>query len=155
MVIRVPIFRVFVYSVKFLCGEQKDDCCACGPVRPGRYATEINIHNPGLTQAPVLKQVIPLALAGGVSGREPNFKAPATREAIRLPAHSATMDDCCRLLELLLGAPPSGPVPLTVGILEVISTVELSVTAVYTATDGGGGAPSIDVKQIGAKVLII
>lgn len=148
-------FKLFVYSVKFLCGEQKEDCRGCSPVQPGRYSTEINIHNSGAKDAPVLKRAIPLVLAGAVSGREPKFKRPATTEIIRLPAHTATMDDCCRILELLLGAPPSGPVPLTVGILEVISTVELSVTAVYTATDGGGGAPSIDVKQIGAKLLTI
>jgi hypothetical protein len=59
------------------------------------------------------------------------------------------------ILEMLLGAPPSGPVPLTSKILEIVSTVELSVTVVYTTTDGGGGAPSFDVKQIGAKLLII
>ena len=148
-------FKLFVYSVKFLCGEQKVDCCGCSPVQPGRYSTEINIHNFGEKNAPVLKRAIPLVLAGAVSGREPKFKGPATKELIRLPAHTATMDDCCRLLELLLGAPPSGPVPLTIGILEIISSVELSVTAVYTATDGSGSAPSIDVKQVGAKVLTI
>jgi hypothetical protein len=65
------------------------------------------------------------------------------------------MDDCCRLLEQLLGARPSGPVPLTVGILEIASTVELSVTAVYTAAAASGGAPSIDVKQIDAKIVTI
>ena len=146
-------FKLFVYSVKFLCGEQKDDCCACGPVRPGRYSTEINIYNPGSKQAPVLKRAIPLVLAGAVSGREPKFKEPATLEVIRLPAHNATMDDCCRLLTLLLGAQPAGPIPLTLGIFEIISTVELSVTAVYTATDGNGGAPSIEVNQIEAKLL--
>jgi len=148
-------FRLFVYSVKFLCGEQKDDCCGCAPVRPGRYSTEINIHNPSSKQAPVLKRAIPLVLAGAVTGREPRFKEPTTLELIRLPAHNATMDDCCRLTELLLGAPPAGPVPLTLGILEIISTVELSVTAVYTATGGGGGAPSIEVNQIEAKLLTI
>jgi hypothetical protein len=148
-------FKLFLYSVKYLCGEQKDDCCECGPVRPGRYATEINIHNSGSTQAPVLKRAIPLVLAGAVSGREPQFKGPATTEIIRLPPHNATMDDCCRLLELLLGAPPAAPVPLTLGILEIVSTVALNVTAVYTATDGTGGAPSIDVNQIVARILTV
>jgi hypothetical protein len=62
-------------------------------------------------------------LAGAVSGREPQFKSPVTTEIIRLPADNATMDDCCRRLELLLGAPPAGPVPLTLGILEIVSTV--------------------------------
>jgi hypothetical protein len=146
---------LFVYSVKFLCGEQKDDCCACAPVLPGRYSTEINIHNAGSKQTPVLKRAIPLVLAGAVTGREPKFKAPTSLEIIQLPAHNATMDDCCRLVELLLGAPAAGPVPLTLGILEIVSTAELSVTAVYTATGADGGAPSIDVKQIGMRVLTI
>jgi hypothetical protein len=152
VVIVSPDFRLFVYSVKFICGEQKDDCCGCSPVQPGRYATEINIHNPEEKNAPVLKRSIPLVLAGAVLGREPKFKQPATREIIRLPAHSATMDDCCHLLETLLGA-PSLSAPLTIGILEIMSTVELNVTAVYTATDGSGGRPSIDVEQITTRVL--
>ncbi|MGB8401752.1 vWA domain-containing protein, partial [Bradyrhizobium sp.] len=154
-VVAPPEFKLFVYSVKFLCGEQKDDCCACAPVRPGRYSTEINIHNAGSKQAPVLKRAIPLVLAGAVTGREPKFKAPTTLEIIRLPAHNATMDDCCRLVELLLGAPAAGPIPLTLGILEIVSTAELSVTAVYTATSADGGTPSIDVKQIETRVLTI
>jgi hypothetical protein len=149
-------FKLYSYSVKFLCGEQRDDSCAeCGPVRPGRYSTEINIHNPGAREAPVLKRAIPLVLAGAASGREPKFNGPGKPDIIRLPGHSATMDDCCRITELLLGAPPAGPVPLTLGILEIISTVELSVTAVYTATDGNGSAPSIDVQQIAAKVVAV
>jgi hypothetical protein len=153
--IRPLVFELFVYSVSFLCGEQRDDCHGCGPVRPGRYSTEINIHNPGAKQAAVLKRAIPLVLAGTVSGREPNLKAPTTLEVIRLPAHNATMDDCCHLVEILLGAPPAGPVPLTSGILEIISTTALSVTAVYTATSGDGGAPALEVVQIEQKVLII
>lgn len=149
-------FTIFAYSVKFVCGEQKDECCGCAPVRPGRYATEIDIHNTFDKQAPVLKRVIPLVLAGAVAGREPNVKGPASLEAILLPAHSATMDDCCRILEMTFGAPPSGPVPLTIGILEVLSTVELSVTAVYTATGcGHDSTPSIDVQQVAARLIVI
>jgi hypothetical protein len=155
VVIVSPDFRVFVYSVKFICGEQKDDCCGCTPVQPGRYSTEINIHNPEDKNAPVLKRAIPLVLAGAVLGREPKFKQPTTRELIRLPAHAATMDDCCHLLETLLGAPPPSSVPLTIGILEIISTVQLNVTAVYTASDGNGGRPSIDVEQVTPKVIKI
>jgi hypothetical protein len=155
VVIRPPEVRLFAYSVQFVCGEQNEECCGCAPVRPGRYSTEINIHNPHATQAPVLKRVIPLVLAGAVIGREPSFKPPAAQEIIRLPAHNATMDDCCRLVEMLLGAPARGPMPLTQGILEIVSTVELSVTAVYTATNGAGSAPAIEVKQIATRVLTI
>jgi hypothetical protein len=125
-------------------------------VRPGRYATEINIHNAHENQAPVLKRVIPLVLAGVAAGREPNVKGPVSLEAIRLPGHSAMMDDCCRILEMTLGVPPAGPVPLTIGILEILSTVELSVTAVYTASGcGAESTPSIDVQQIATRLIVV
>jgi len=155
-VVIVPIdFKLFLYSVKFICGEQKDDCCGCAPARPGRYATGSNIHNYQSREAAVLKRAIPLVLAGAAIGREPNFKGPATLETIRIPAHNATMDDCCRLQQLLFGAAPAGPVPLTIGILEIVSFVDLAVTAVYTASDCNGGAPSIDVQQIEGKLFTI
>ncbi len=142
--------RLFVYSVKFLCGEQKEDCCGCGPVRPGRYATEINIHNFRDREARVLKRVIPLVLAGAARGREPHVSAVAATDKMVLPAHSATMDDCCRILELLLGAKPSGNAPLTIGILEITSAVELAVAAVYTVTDPRNGSTSVEVESIPA-----
>jgi hypothetical protein len=154
VVVKTPEFRLFVYSVKFVCGEQKDDCCRCAPVVPGRYSTEINILNPHDKLAAVGKRVIPLVLAGAAAGREPKVAKPVSTEIIRVPGHSATMDDCCRILELALGAPPAGPVPITIGILEIISNAELAVTAVYTASAGNGGAPSIDVEQIVPRLLV-
>jgi hypothetical protein len=155
VVVRAPEFRLFVYSVKFVCGEQKDDCCRCVPVVPGRYSTEINILNPHGKLSAVGKRVIPLVLAGAAAGREPKFAVPASREIIRLPAHSATMDDCCRILEMALAAPPAGPVPLTIGILEIIATAEIAVTAIYTASSVDNGAPSIEVEQIRPNVLTV
>ncbi len=153
VVLTAPEFRRFVYSVKFVCGEQKDDCCSCAPVVPGRYSTEINILNPHGKVSAVGKRVIPLVMAGAATGREPKVALPAFREIIRLPAHSATMDDCCRILEMALGAPPAGPVPLTIGILEIIATAEIAVTAIYTASFGENGLPSMKVEQIRSNVL--
>lgn len=141
-------FRLYVYSVAFVCGSQGDHCCGCAPVRPGQYATEINIHNLGDRAAPVLKRVIPLVLAGAVRGREPKVATVAAAEVIVLPPHSATMDDCCRLQELLLGSTVDGDVALTTGVLEIFSTVDLAVTAVYTTGHGG-----IDVREIKARTL--
>ena len=135
--------RLFLYSVMFLCGEQKEDCCGCAPVRPGHYATEINIHNFSGRDVPVIKRVIPLVLSGAVRGREPRVATITATDRLILPAHTATMDDCCRLQELLLGAAPAGQAALTTGVLEIISTVELAVTAVYTGGDG-----AIDVQAI-------
>lgn len=155
VVVSAPEFRLFAYSVKFVCGEQKDDACRCAPVVPGRYATEINILNPHGKLAAVGKRVIPLVLAGAKAGGEPKVAKPAATEIVRLPAHSATMDDCCRLLEMALGAAPAGPVPLTIGILEIVATVEIAVTAVYTATSGDNGPPAIEVQEIRPNVLTV
>lgn len=139
--------RLYVYSVTFVCGEQRDNCCGCAPVRPGSYGTEINIHNVGNTAAPVLKRIIPLVFAGAAIGREPHVAQPRTADVITLPPHAATMDDCCRLQEMLLGAAVD-TVALTTGVLEMISTVELAVTAVYTREDG-----AIDVRAIAPRRL--
>jgi hypothetical protein len=154
-VVRPPLFRIFAYSVKFLCGTQQADCCGCAPVRPAGYATEINIHNAGDVEVPVVTGVIPLVLAGVASGRAPNVGKVAKVDAIRLPAHSATMHDCCRLQQLLLGADPTGKNPLTLGIVEILSTAELSVTAVYTATDAPGGTPALEIEQIQPRILLL
>lgn len=140
--------RLFVYSVTFLCGTQEGDCCGCAPVRPGSYATEINIHNLSDRDAPVIKRVIPLVLSGAVRGREPQVSAVTAGDRVILPAHTATMDDCCRLHELLLGSAVNGHAPLTTGVLEIVSPVELAVTAVYTKDDG-----AIDVQVISPKSL--
>ena len=146
-------FKLFAYSVKVLCGEQQAaGCCGCAPVRPGRYATEINIHNPGAKEARVLLRPIPLVLAGAASGRAPAFNAASKSSSMRLAAHSATMTDCCRISELLFGAPVQGSLPLTIGMLEVLSTAELAVTAVYTASEGSM-APALVVNQIVPRLL--
>ena len=137
----------FVYAVKYICGTAPD--CGCGEavVRPGRYATEINLHNPSRNTAAVTKRVTPLVSAGIGIGREPRMQSPTGSDRIKLPSHAATMDDCRRLAELHYGAPPEGSLPLTVGFLEIVSTQQLVVTAVYTAT-GADGHLTMDVETL-------
>jgi hypothetical protein len=147
-------FRLFIYGVKFICGVQPNDCsCACAPVRPGSYSTEINILNPTGKPAPVLTRPVPLVVAGAASGREPRFNGPGKPSVMTLPAHGASMSDCCRILELILGAVPAAPVPLTIGFLEIVSTVELDVTAVYTASVAAGATPSLVMNRIASRLL--
>ena len=149
-------FKLFIYGVKFVCGVQPADChCDCAPVRPGSYSTEINILNPTGKEAPVLTRPVPVVVAGAASGREPRLNGPGKISVVKLPAHGATMSDCCRILELVLGAVPAGPVPLTIGFLEIVSTVELDVTAVYTASGAPGSTPSISVNRISARPLVV
>jgi hypothetical protein len=103
--------------------------------------------------------VLPLINSGAVVAREPNVADPAkllgrTVEAVTLPPLGATMDDCCRIAELLLGgAPPSGDTGLTIALLTIVSLVELSVSAVYTANPLSGDGISIDVEYIPSRRL--
>jgi hypothetical protein len=144
---------LFSYSVKFVCGRQEESPCGCAPVVPGLYATEINIHNHNGAAARVVKFFIPLVLGGVVIGREPKTVLAKTFDLIDLPPHSATMDDCCRISELLLGAPAPAAAALSIGILEIISFRELSVSAVYTVSNPLSGSVDIDVKQIATRFV--
>ena len=63
------------------------------------------------------------------------------------------MDDCCKIAEML--PPPSGETPLTIAILSIVSTVELSVSAVYTANPLSGDGISIDVEYIASRRMQI
>jgi hypothetical protein len=148
--------QIFAYSVKIVCGRQSDtNCCCVAGARPGVYATEVNIQNISLKPAPVVKAVLPLINMGAVVAREPNVSDPALAkvDVITLPPLAATMDDCCRIAELLLGAPPSGETGLTIGILTILSLAELSVSAVYTANPLSGDGISIDVEYIPPRRL--
>lgn len=141
--------ELHVYSVKFVCGVQRErgEGGAC-TVRPGVYATEINIHNFQDVHACIDKRVLPVVFCGAPVGREPRHVGPRAEDRIVLPPGNATMDDCCRIGELLFGGSTAAGYPLTVGFLEIVSSVELQVTAVYTVTAPDGGPVSIDVEEV-------
>jgi hypothetical protein len=151
--------ELFAYSAKIVCGRQVgSDCCCVAGARPGVYATEVNIQNLSLATAPVLKFVLPLINSGAVVAREPAIADPTKIsarqvETIKLPPLGATMDDCCRISEMLLGAVPSGDAPLTIAILTIVSQFDLSVSVVYTANPLSGDGVSIDVEYLQPRVL--
>ncbi|AVR97845.1 hypothetical protein [Pseudoduganella armeniaca] len=130
MAITVPPCRpkAVSYSVKFVCGLQPE-ACGCTPVRPGRYATQISIHNQSSEAVTVRKRLIPLVLGGAPLGREPGFGISRAEDSIELPPHTATLDDCGRIAELLFGAAGSA---LTIGLMEITVPRDVSVTAIYT-----------------------
>ena len=139
----------FIYSVKFICGVQNPST-TCTPVRPGAYATEINIHNfhPPLSSgaeppvAHIQKRILLLIHNNQPVGLEPNVVAATPLATINLPPESATMDNCCNI------GPNFAPNALNVGFLELTSNLALNVTAVYTATDLNATGISIDVQII-------
>jgi hypothetical protein len=92
------------------------------------YATEINTHNYANEEVDIQKHIIPLVLDEHPIGREPEYSKVAAKDKIVLPPDSATMDDCSRLWKLLNAVPGT----LSIGFLEIISPIELSIDAVYT-----------------------
>ena len=149
--------ELFAYSVKVVCGKQTEtNCCCVAGTRPGLYATEVNIQNLNLQNALVVKFVQPLIKWSDVVAREPDVTDPTKLpkrqvEDIILPPLAATMDDCCRIAEML--PPPSGEPGLTIAILSIVSQVELSVSAVYTANPLSGDGISIDVEYVPSRRL--
>ena len=133
-----------VYSVKFICGVQSDipslHAPSEPPVKPGNYATAINIHNYHLDQtADIVKTAV---IANPENAR--SLGQISSSRTIRLPPGRAFEIDCSDIVALFgttaplpafikgfveLRAPPTGGnLPL------------LSVTGVYTAQQAIAGA---------------
>jgi len=140
---------LYSYSVKFVCGAAKDES-EHGIVRPGLYATEINILNYHFDrEADIRKSVFLLVREGKAVGREPKIVHVSGTDGITLRPQTATMDDCQRISEIT-GVSVG---PLTIGFLNIITPVELAVDAVYT-TNGWNHfetAGSVDVERIEAR----
>lgn len=143
----------FVYAVKFVCGVQPECGCECTSVRPGAYTTEINLHNYSLARVEIVKRFVPVVLASAAIGREPRVAGVRAEDKLVLPPQTATMDDCCRIAELLFGGPAPSPIPLTIGVLEITASAEIAVTAIYTASAPRSGGLSLSIEQITGRRL--
>ena len=140
--------KLLSYSVKFVCGVQQSQEPGQAVVRPGVYATEINIHNYHDVPVRILKYALPLVYGDKVIGREPHLTGIRGKDAITMPPNTATMDDCYRIGQLLYGSPPPQPLPLTIGFLELVTTAPVAVDVVYTATDPSGRTLTMDVLRV-------
>jgi len=152
------------YAAKFVCGSS--DVIGAPPaepdVKPGNYATKINIHNPNAQSVRVYKKVA-LALPEGTTPITPTKRVRTT-----LGPDYAVSINCKRIVELLhkdyptLSLPPFIEGFLVIDAVPITSATalsELDVVAVYTAaplsTAGAamGMVSSIQVKEVpGRKV---
>ena len=150
----------YVYNVKFVCGVQRNkvtDTCNPNPTHAGGaavlnqgiYCTEVNIFNyHSHAEARILKYFAPLVIENKPIGFEPKQQPAKLIDRIMLRPNSATGDDCCGIAKRL-----KVKNLLNIGFLKIVSSVDLSVTAVYTVADMENKVVSMDVEQINGKTL--
>jgi len=163
-----PLTRQFwSFAAKFVCGEQLADQAGQPisgepAVKPGNYATEINIHNPNyLGPIQIRQKALLLVDQGAPVGRAPATAQPrAFSPLFALPDDGATMMDCNGIWELLNpGSTPPASMPLMIGYLVVVSPANLDVISVTTATTATSnlepaGIAVETMAVVGKRVLI-
>ncbi len=153
------------YAAKFVCGYQRTATPAQQisgepTLKPGNYATEINIHNPTYRLVPLHKRFLVLVNGQQVI-REPQQVEPLITIPITMGLGTAMMDDCNNLWTIIYpGAPVPSPMPVFIGYLVILSPIDLDVDVVYTANAPGdlATAPSgvsIDVERVTGKRIFI
>jgi hypothetical protein len=124
-----PVRNVFLYSVKFLCGLQVPNPNLKPPqeppVKPGNYATAINVHNFRAVPLCITKKAVIANPESQPQGPISNFRP------FKLNPDGAFEIDCPDIVSLF----PTGvaPPPFIKGFVEIQSRTQLSVTAVYTS----------------------
>jgi hypothetical protein len=148
--------KFFVYNVKFVCGLQKnkfENDCEGAILSRGIYSTEINILNYGIKEVTVGKIFTPVVLQNKPIAREPKTMKPVGVERVTLAPFHATMDDCCKIAEML--KPAQADEQLKIGFVEIVSAVQIEVVAVYTVTDLEQAHPSINVVIVEPRALVV
>lgn len=173
----------YSYAVKFLCGYYDPnkvpwdkvfppnnvnvpDHERVGPVKPGNYATDINIHNPNYIfgksttprEFPIFKKFV--YLYGWHEGQqpgqqpedffwyyEPDQAAPSHYLRMSIKPDYATMDDCEYIWHVAAEQKWDIAPAFTIGYLVIISPYQLDVDAVYTAEVPGQGIDNQGISQ--------
>jgi len=122
--------QLYVYSVKYVCGLQVIPSNQFPPpheptVKPGNYATAINVHNYHLKLTTLRKKAV-------IARPESQPRGPISAiVSENLGPNQALTVDCNEIAKLF----PVGSAPLPPfidGFVEIVSPVQLSVAAVYT-----------------------
>ena len=160
------------YSIKFVCGYQPEMKLDPGVVfrepvvKPGNYATDININNPQGRELALDKWITIMVHGEEVLARSPtaSVRAPSS---IWCSSPTTllwmTAITCGNWRSMPMPPPPASS--LTVGYLVIQSPLELDIDAVYTAEVPGGvdatgqvSSPtgiSIDVERVNGKRVFV
>lgn len=115
------------YAVKFVCGVPGIEAQR-EAVKPGNYATAINIHNPNPDPAAPPVVFAKKAVQAFPQGFDQH--PPSDPKTEQLRSDFALEVDCQNISDLLGGPPPPA---FMKGFLVIMSPAELDVVAVYTA----------------------
>jgi hypothetical protein len=120
-----------VYSVKFVCGLQQPNPQLIPPsetpVKPGNYATAVNLHNFHNNRDVVIRKK---AVIANSENQQPGLISPF-KTLVLIPDQALEID-CPDIVALLSASGTSLP-PFIKGFVEIQSSQTLSVTGVYTA----------------------
>ena len=136
------------YAAKFICGVPQLEARR-EAVKPGNYATAINIHNPDPVNPVAFEKKAVLAMPQGFDRRPPS---PFKQEVPLDPDFALEVD--CQNIRDLLGGPPAPVFIKGFVVIVVPGTSELDVVGVYSAEPPpppAGGTPN----GIGLEVLPI
>lgn len=156
----IPAGYYWHYAVKFVCGLQDPgDPAGLGGepvVKPGNYATEINIHNPNYMYPNgivIFKKTVVLVEGPNVI-REPQSAGPNGFAEVHLLPDYATLDDCNAIWMMSHpGTTLPSPMPTFIGYLIIFSRVDMDVVAVYTANSWNpAGVPATNYYGISQDV---
>jgi hypothetical protein len=149
-----------VYSVKFVCGEQPLSPIPLPPsgpvVRPGYYATTINIHNYHLDQTASIQKTAVIAIPEPSPPTTVIKSQVSNTVFVTLPPGQAFEIDCNDIVNVLFKGTVF-KVPFIEGFVELRPNSAtapfplLSVTAVYTSqqiSTPEGGPVSIEVVPV-------
>ena len=160
----IPAGYYWHYAVKFVCGLQNPDPTGAGVgepvVKPGNYATEINIHNPNYLYPNgivIFKKTV-ILVEDTMIAREPQTAGPTGFAEVHLLPDYATLDDCNAIWMMSHpGTTLPSPMPTFIGYLIIFSRVDMDVVAVYTANSWSqpgalpDGGISQDVETVAPK----
>jgi hypothetical protein len=146
----------FSYAAKFLCGVMPPAAFnppAEPPVKPGNYATVINIHNPWARRATIVKKV---ALAAPETFPSTNLIPPTKRYNDELPSDHGMSIDCRGIVNLMVlnGTPPAGSfiegwvVIDSFFLAGVAGPAQLDVVAVTTTAATGTTAAAVNDHEV-------
>ncbi|HLJ88531.1 MAG TPA: hypothetical protein VKZ53_17050 [Candidatus Angelobacter sp.] len=141
------------YSAKFVCGVAEGNQPG---IRPGTYATSINIHNPQLPLAGTVESIIFLKKAV-VSLPEGSKPIPPSRFRRDVLAADFAEEVDCKTIRSLFGIslPPfiEGYVVIIVPPSANASSQELDVQGIYTATPLNGPGIALEIVPITPRFI--